>query len=226
VVYVQSYVDYSVKAELSGTIDIEIASPDRYRHSFELLMSKNTTELRQKLYDDYDPAIRALTAKPELVFEAGRLRIDAPIAAEADVGPFISEVKYVNPTTMKGIIKPNPISGTVAVGGLEYKYLAKIEFGCEIIWHKRPEGETVEPVKIPVYEEKPGLRHKSGWEQKAKDAANDVVKVTIAAVLALAILVRLPQVLATQMSRISMPIIYSINPNDPRYMRYTGNNEA
>ena len=226
VIHVQSHVDYTVKAEMSGTIDIKIASPDRYRHSIELLMSRNTAEIRQKLYDAYDPAIRALTAKPELVFESGKIKIDAPIAAHADAGPFVIEVQAVNPTTMAGIIRPNPISGRIKVCGKEYKYLARIEMRGELVWHNRPKGESAEPIKIPVHQVKPGLDDGSGWVNTGKETANIVVKVTIATCLGIAILTRLQHLMALQMSRISMPILYGIDPNDQRYKHYIGNNEA
>jgi hypothetical protein len=71
--YVQSYGNCTITTELSGEIGIEIASQDRYRHSLEIFMSKNPMQAKQKLHDAYDPAVVALTAKPEMVFVKSRL---------------------------------------------------------------------------------------------------------------------------------------------------------
>ena len=54
----------------------------------------------------------------------------------------------VTSTTMAGIIRPNPISGTVKVGGREYKYLPKIEFRAEVTGHPRIQDRLNKTVKF------------------------------------------------------------------------------
>jgi hypothetical protein len=128
IVHTALYSTYTIKTEMSGGIDIEIESHDRYRHSLELFISKNVLQARQKLHDAYDPAIVALTAKPEMVFESGKVKIDAPIAAEANLGLYTMQVYQVTPMQMSGSLKPPPINGTLELGRRKFKYSAEIEY--------------------------------------------------------------------------------------------------
>lgn len=63
----------------------------------------------------------ALTAKPEMVFESGRVKIKAPIAANANLGPYAIEVNAVTPMHMSGTLKPSTVSGTLEMGRRKYK---------------------------------------------------------------------------------------------------------
>ncbi len=146
--YISPHLDYTVKTELSGEIGIEIMSPDKYLHGLELSMSKNPMQVKQKLHDVYDPALCALTADPEMVFESGAVRIKAPIAAQAEAGLYTVRVQAETPNTMSGTLKPPTISGIAKVLGREYKYNADIEFKVEVIWHQRPKGGPGAPVKV------------------------------------------------------------------------------
>ena len=226
IVYTTFSGDYTIKTEMSGGIDIEIASPDRYRHSLELLFSKDTVEARQKLHDAYDPAIVALTAKPEMVFESGKVKIEAPIATEANLGPYTIEV-HGTPMQMSGFLKPPSISGTLEMGRRKYKYTGDIELRADVIRHQRPKDspepvKAKEPVQKVELQENPGI----GWGQIGKDVGNFTVKVTIATGLALACITKLPEWIAAQMARISMPLIYGIDPRNSTYIEYYHKYEA
>lgn len=216
---------------MSGKIAIEMSSPDRYRHSLELLMSKDQLEAKQKLHDAYDPALRALTAKPEMVFESGHVKIKAPIAAQANLGPYAIEMQAETPNHMSGSLKPSAINGTVEAGGRQYKYEAEIELKADVLWHPKPRGKVNEPVRVTVPKPKEDIaefssRNGINWNKVGKDVGNFVVKVTIATGLAIVTVAKLPQALAAQMSRISMPLVYGIDLNDPMYYQYLKRPEA
>jgi len=59
-----------------------------------------------KLYKVHDPALAALTAKPEMVFEKGRVTVKALIAANAHLGVYAIEVKALIPVQMSGALNP------------------------------------------------------------------------------------------------------------------------
>jgi hypothetical protein len=171
IIYEAFYGDYSIRTELSGEIGIENKTPGhfKYVHNYELAMSKDSLQAKQKLYDTYDPALAALTAKPEMVFESGRVKIKAPIATNANLGPYAIEVQAVTPIQMSGTFKPPTINGDLEMGRRKYKYSADIKFKVDVVWHQRPKGgpepveETVPaktraPVKNPT-------AHTSKWDQ-------------------------------------------------------------
>jgi hypothetical protein len=119
------------------------------QHGFELLISKDSIQAKQKLYKAYDPALSALTAKPEMVFESatGTVKIKAPIATEANLGPFTVKVQG-DPNHMSGTIKPPTLNGTLEVRGIKYKFSADIELKAEVILHPRPRGVNEAPVRV------------------------------------------------------------------------------
>jgi len=65
-------------------------------HDLELFMSNDVMEAMQNLHNVFKPASAALTAKPEMVFESGRVKIKAPIAAKAHLGAYTIEVQAVH----------------------------------------------------------------------------------------------------------------------------------
>ena len=97
IVHAATYGDYSIKTEMSGKIGIENKTPGhfKYVHNYELAMSKDSIQAKQKLRDTTDPALVALTAKPEMMFdlESGQLKIKAPMATEANLGPYTFRVQ-------------------------------------------------------------------------------------------------------------------------------------
>jgi hypothetical protein len=182
VIYVASYGEYSIKAEMTGKISIENKTPGhlKYVHNYELFMSKDPMQAKQKLYKDHDPA---LTAKPELVFESGRVKIKAPIEAKAHLGAHTIEVKAVTPVQMSGSLKPPTINGDLEMGRSRYGYSADIEYKVDVILHQRPRGG---PEPVPVTE--PTLQthkldeppaHSSKWEQKVAEAGKVVAVVSV-----------------------------------------------
>jgi hypothetical protein len=70
------------------------------------------------LHDTYDPAIAALIAKPEMIFDfdSGHIKIEAPIAAQANLGPYTLKVEKVTHLHMSGVLKPPPVNGTLELG--------------------------------------------------------------------------------------------------------------
>jgi hypothetical protein len=154
ILYVRPYVDFTIKTELSGKISIETISDNMRQHGFELLLSKDPIQAKQKLYKAYDPALSALMAKPEMVFESatGTVKIKAPIATEANLGPFTVKVQG-DPNHMSGTIKPQTLNGTLEVRGVKYKFSADIELKAEVIMHPRPKGVNESPVRVNSVED-------------------------------------------------------------------------
>lgn len=152
VLYGQTLPDYTVKTEISGELGIEIVSHDGHQHSLELLMSKDTIQAKQKLRDAYDPAVAALTARPEMVFESGKVKIKSPIAANANIGPYSITVQAENPMKMSGTLKPSTIDGTLEIGRRKYKYTADIELKAEVYWHPRNRAKAEVPVMAPQHQ--------------------------------------------------------------------------
>jgi hypothetical protein len=179
IIYVASYGEYSIKAEMTGKISIENKTPGhlKYVHNYELFMSKDPLQAKQKLYKDHDPALAVLTAKPEMVFESGRVKIKAPIAAKAHLGAHTIEVQAVTPVQMSGSLKPPTIKGDLEMGRSRYGYSADIEFKVDVIWHQRPRG-GLEPVKGKAAKrEDIPLGHTTKWDQMVTEEG--VVKAVV-----------------------------------------------
>ncbi len=183
--YVTAYGDYTIHTEMSGEIGIENITPghSKYVHNFELWMSKSPEQARSKLRSVYDPAIAALTAKPEVVFESGRVKIQAPISAKANLGPYSVEVQAVSPLQMTGMIKPQTISGTFDLGRYRYRYTADVGFNVDVIWHQKPKGKpelvkATEPVQKVELVEKP-TAHTTKWDQTVAQEGFVMALVTI-----------------------------------------------
>jgi hypothetical protein len=214
--------DYTIMTEMSGGIDVEIASPDRYRHSLELMMSKNTLQARQKLHDAYDPAIFALTAKPEMVFESGKVKIEAPIATEAKLGPYTLEVNAATPTQLSGSLKPPTINGTLELGRRKYKYSADIKFKVDVIWHQRPKSEP-EPVTETVKKkatvkkiaDKPTV-NTTKWDQTVAEKGVVVAVVFVAFTAVSLLLYRIATRGGLQPAPIMSPFTHTIDRHNPR----------
>jgi hypothetical protein len=184
IIYLASYGDYSIKAEMTGKISIENKTPGhlKYVHNYELFMSKDPLQAKQKLYKDHDPALAALTAKPEMVFESGRVKLKAPIEAKAHLGAHTIEVKAVTPVQMSGSLKPPTIKGDLEMGRSRYGYSADIEYKVDVILHQRPRG-GLEPVKETanevnqVLEKQPASSSK--WDQTVYEKGFVVAVVSV-----------------------------------------------
>jgi hypothetical protein len=185
VIYAATSGDYSIKTEMSGEIGIENKTPGhlKYVHNYELAMSKNSLQAKQKICAANAPALAALTAKPEMVFESGQVKIKAPIAANANLGPYSVRVNAENPLHMSGTLKPPTVSGTLELGGNRYKYSADIKFKVDVFWHQRPKGGP-KPVKDAVPVKPAPLKEQtqsSRWNQTVSEEG--VVVAVVALVL-------------------------------------------
>ena len=127
----------TIEAKMSGTIAIENMTHNRYRYNLELSRSRNNIEMKQKLREFNDHAFRDLTQDVSFDFANGQVKINAPIAFKAGLGPYKVEVKAETPIKYKGSIKPNTISSTVEdEQGRRFKYTADIQF--DVIVELRP----------------------------------------------------------------------------------------
>jgi hypothetical protein len=188
VIYVASYGEYSIKAEMTGKISIENKTPGhlKYMHNYELFMSKDPLQAKQKLYNVHDPALAVLTAKPELVFESGQVKIKAPIATKAYLGAYTIEVQAVTPMQMSGALKPSTINGDLKMGRSRYRYSADIEFKVDVFWHQRPRGGP-EPVKETIQQKAHHIQKKDPYDSTAQTSKWDQMvaeKGTVVAVVA------------------------------------------
>ena len=222
VIYTASYGDYTIKTELSGEIGIENVTPGDYKyvHTYELAMSKDPLKAKQKLHGSYDRALSALIAKPEVVYESGKVKIKAPIATKANLGPYTIELKAFTPFHMSGKLKPQTIKGSLALGRSRYKYSAKIEFEIDVIWHQRPKDrpemvKSTEPVRkvVPVKNPNP---HTSLWDQTVNEKGVAMAMVLVVFTSAALILYRIATKGVLQPSTLMTPFTHTIDPRDTR----------
>jgi len=216
--YVTILPDYTIHTEMTGEIGIENITPghSKYVHNFELWMSKSPEQAKSKLRYVYDPAVAALTAKPEAVFESGRVKIKAPIASKANLGPLSVEVQAVSPLQMTGIFKLQAISGKFDLGRYKYKYTADIGFNVDVIWKQKPVGDP-ETVKVSVKDEEQ-LVAPSGIEVdwgKVSEFADELATVVFIAIITIFV----PETQIPQPTKIFMPMYHTI---DTRRHGYPG----
>lgn len=203
-------VDLTVKTGLSGDIILEITSDDKHRHSIALAMSKNPIQVKQKLYDAYDPAICALTAKPEMIYESGKVKIKAPIGAAANTGPFAINVQTDAPNHMAGSINPPTLSGTIKANNTNFKFSADISLSADVTWHPLPRGQQTEPVRVAEQDkartEITNQPNSIDWS-KAIDHVDELI-----GMVTLIILTSLPQIRIAGMTTTSlMPFTHTID---------------
>lgn len=211
--YIRPNIDFTIKTEVSGEIGLEITTDDMRRHSLELLMSKDPMQAKQKLHEAYDPALCALMAKPEMVFESGRVKIKAPIATEANVGPYAINVQADAPNHMSGTLKPPTLDGTVKVKGANYKFNADIELKAEVIWHPNPKGVNEAPVRVTAPQDKRAIKPDRGieWSKVGEFADEFVAVVTITILTIFAPAIRMSMT-GTGATTSFMPFHHSIDP--------------
>ena len=77
----------------------------------------------------------------------GQVKIKAPIATEAGLGPFRVQVRAESPLHLSGTLKPAAVEGTVEVGGRKFKYSADPEFKIDVVLEPKPRSRVEEPVK-------------------------------------------------------------------------------
>jgi hypothetical protein len=185
-------------------------------------MNKNPLEAKQKLFKAYDPALCALTGQPQMVYESGRVRIKAPIAAATKAGPYDIRVQAITPNHLSGSLKPQPISGFIMVKGIRYKFNADLEFKADVIFHPSPKGVKESPVRAtqPVKEVIPveNPNNSTDWSKVGKyaDEIFTVVGITILTFLTPSIRMSMATSSATTSY---LPFHHSI---DPRRHGYPG----
>ncbi len=137
-----------IAAELTGNITIEMVSDNRHRHNLEIALSRDSVEVKAKLKKLYDPVLCKLLAEPSVKFEGGKLKLNSPIAAQANLGPYTIEVQPgATPMQMSFSIEPPKINATMKNDGFDYKYSADIKYKVDVT--KLPKNE---PVQEPVAE--------------------------------------------------------------------------
>jgi hypothetical protein len=219
-VYVHKGLGYTVTTEISGEIAVELRSADRFRHNLELLMSKNPTEAKHKLQQNYDPALCALTAKPGIEFESGRVTIKPAIAAEAGLGPYRVEVQAESPVHFSGKLKPTKVEGTIVASGREYKYSADLEFKVNVILEPKPRDK----VKIQVEASMPRKEPAGYRSENTMDLQQFVSMVSWTIVGIALILFGYKQLPVMEGTSSITPFAHPINPNNPRNQRFFNNN--
>jgi hypothetical protein len=216
--YVQEGVDFTVTSEVSGTVGIELKSPDRFRHNLELFMCKNPAEAKYKLEEIYDPPLGVLLAKPELDFDSAtnKVRLKAPIAAQAGLGPYTFEVQAESPFHLSGSLKPATLEGDVEAAGRRFKFSAELEFKIDVYLKSKPRGRVEEPVFVP--------KEKAvDWGQIAKETKEIIAVVTVALSGVIAAWYGRGLILSGQTTSMT-PFMHTIDPNDPRNLRYAAKN--
>jgi hypothetical protein len=221
-VYVQKGVDFTVASQMSGEIGIELKSADRYRHNLELLMTKKPFEAKYKLEEIYDPALCTLTAKPELGFDAGtgQVKIKAPIAAKAGLGPFTVEVNAESPVHLSGKLKPAAVEGTVEANGREYRYSAELEFKVDVVFEPKPRGRVEEPVRVGA----PQSKTAAAGTENSLDSYQIVTTVTWIIVATAMLLLGYRHLPGLEGATSMQPFLYTIDPNAQRNRGYLNNN--
>jgi hypothetical protein len=146
--YVQKGKNFTVTSQMRGEIVLELRSADRFRHNLELFMSQSPGEAKHLLQQNYNPAFFALTAKPAVEFESGKVRIHSAMAAEAGLGPYTVALLAESPLHLSGELRPTKVEGTVTTAGREYKYSTDLEFKVAVILEPKPGGRSGEPVRV------------------------------------------------------------------------------
>jgi hypothetical protein len=213
--YVGATADYTITTEMSGKISVELISPDRYRQSLELYLSKEPWKIKQKLREAYDPALCALTTKPEMSFECGSGKVSLKAA---DLGPYTVEVHLDSFNHLSGTLKPATLSGTVKAGGRDYKFSAELEFKVGVDFHPTPRGKVGEPGKaFNLQSEKTPAVKPTVSTTDWQDITTTVVWTLIGIGLAM---LGCKLMTTTEGSTAIRPFLYTIDPNDPRNRRY------
>jgi hypothetical protein len=146
-------------------------------------------------------------------FESKKVKIETPIATEANLGPYSIRVDFVTPMHMTGILKSKTVSATVKADGLDYKYSASMDFKVDVNWHPKPRTvpETVaETVKDKTSQTKMvGLDRPTNsidWHQLAMKTDKLIT------VVCLTIMSFIPQVRASSMvgTKTLMPFTHTV----------------
>ncbi len=229
--YIDHGTSFTIKTEMSGEIAVELMSGDRFRHSLELLMSKDPAQAKFKLQEAYDPALCALTAKPEIGFDSGtdKIKIKAPIAAEAGLGPYTVAVHAESPLQLSGTLKAPTAGGTVEAGGRRYKYSADLEFKVTVTFEPKPRGLVEEPVRVlnsqKTQAEKKNPADTIDWQKTVKET-KEISVIVAWAIVGAALTWYIRTISMTGQTTSMTPFLHTIDPNSPQYLRYAKRNSS
>lgn len=151
--------DYTIEATMTGKISIENLTQNNYRYNFELSLKKDKeVEVKQKLSEFSDNAFHDLTDGVKMGYNhsSGQVTIQAPIAAQANAGPYTFKVEIEAPNHFSGSVKTEPLSGIFEKDRRRFKYTAEVEFKVAVTWHPMQKGGPP-PVtaKAPVRQKEP-----------------------------------------------------------------------
>ena len=157
-VWSKIFLEFDIKAELSGDITLEMLSETRHSHNLEIVLSNNVPEVKAKLKEFYHPVLSELLAEPSVKFEGGKVLLNSPIAnvakATGNIGSYTIEVAQSGPNQLSGTLAPPTINGTVKSEGRRYKYSADIAFKVDVFM--RPKNPTTpEQVTETIKEKNP-----------------------------------------------------------------------
>jgi hypothetical protein len=161
---------------MTGQIAIENMTHNNYRYNFELAVSRNKVELKQKLDEFSNEAFKDLTDGVKLKYESGQVTLQTPLAAHADAGPYIVRVAADAPNHFSGSFKTEPLSGMVENSRRRFRYTAEVEFKIEVTWHPRPRFGP-EPVAVTQHQYDPRPAPDENGLQTAKNVGEFLVTV-------------------------------------------------
>jgi hypothetical protein len=135
-------------------------------------------------------------------------------------------VQAESPLHLSGKLKPATAEGAVEVSGREFKFSADLEFKVDVILEPKPRGRVEEPVKVTIQKKEPAAYRSENsldWRQIAKEANEIIATITITIAGAIAAWYGRGLIMSGQTTAMT-PFIHTINPNDPRYLRYAKRN--
>lgn len=219
--------DFTLTAEMTGKLAIELLSPDRYDQNLELALGKDPVQLKSKLKQVYDPAVCALTAEPEMAFESGLVKIKAPLFAEHDAGFYTIKVEAESPTHLAGILKLQPLSGAVMAGGRKCRFDAEIELKAAVDWHPMPKEKVIEQTRVGDPHEQPIFapsERKTGW-QMILQKTDEILTMVVLVMIGIAVSPGVGSRMTGQTTSVT-PFMHSVDPHNPRYLEFRNNNGA
>jgi len=223
--FIRNHVDYTIITEMTGKFAIEMTSADRYRHSLELLMSKNPAQVKQKLGEVYDPVLQKLIARPEMIFESGQVKIQ--LATEAKLGPYNVTVEFDTPNHLTGRLTSLPATGAVKIGRKEFEYSAELEFTADVFMQPRPDRpEKIVKVPSPRPEEKRLVAPKENaidWNKIAKET-DKIIAMVSWTIIGTAMLWYTSTLSTVNQTRSMAPFMHTIDPDNPRNSKYANRN--
>lgn len=220
--YIRHTPDFTITTQMTGNFTIELLSPDRYYHNLELAFGKDPVQVKSKLKQVYDPAVCALTAEPEMVFDSGQVKIKAPIFPEHSAGFYSIRVQIDGATHMSGSLVIQPISGKVTAGGRDFQYVADIELKADMEWHTMPREKPTEQVRTEATQEQPALAPSTSrfnWE-KMKNDADEVITTVGLIIIGMLLVASGAGRSMTGQTTSTMPFTHIVDPRNPRYLSF------